>query len=103
MFADLKREVLRYNLKVDRSVQSPLYLGEGESRYGDSSGSALEWWTQAVGIRGAEVAGKRVYKKLGGELAGGLVGGGFVGEEQDFEVDVLKNCDQVELLNDRTS
>ena len=35
-----------------------------------------------------------------GEVGGGLVVEGFVGEEEDFEVDALRDREPVELLED---
>ena len=36
-----------------------------------------------------------------GEVAGGLVVEGFVGEEEDFEVDPVRNGEPVKFLEDR--
>ena len=72
--------------------------GEGSVTPGPVLGS--EWWRQEVGIRGAEAAGRSVVVEQVGEVAGGLVVEGFVGEEEDYEMDALRDREPVELLED---
>lgn len=64
--------------------------GEGSVAPGPVLGS--EWWRQGVWLASEE---RRQWEgesvEQGSEVAGGLVVEGSVGEEEDFEVDVLRD------------
>lgn len=72
------------------------YYGEGSSATSSELGS--DWWTQEVGIRGAEVVGRSVLMEQVGDRVGGMVTEGFLGEEKDFELDPLWDRKPVEVL-----
>lgn len=74
----------------------------GGSYYGEGSGATSlelgsDWWTQEVGIRGAEVVGRSVVMEQVGERVGGLVMEGFL-SEKDFELDLLWDRKPAEVL-----
>ena len=72
--------------------------GEGSVTPGPVLGS--DWRGQEVGVGGAEAAGRGVAVEHVGEITGGLVVEGFVGEEEDFKMDALRDGEPVELLKD---
>ncbi len=61
----------------------------------------LLWWREEVGVRRTEAMGRGVMVEEVSEVRGGLVVEGFESEEQDFELDAVRDREPVEILKDR--
>lgn len=102
--ADLKRQVLRRYLKVGKSEQSRMGLGRKFQRVGAAMEETLSPLVRCLVLSGGETrfaSVERRPREQGGKAAGRLIVEGFVGKEEDFEVDAVGDWEPIEFVKDR--